>query len=90
MQLSRLISGPWRREPGMRQTPESRRRQASVRSLLTDDHWRYSWHETGEEELYHLAEDPREYHNLAYDANHQGQIGEYRAGSALGSVVPGM
>jgi arylsulfatase A-like enzyme len=44
---------------------------------IVDHEWKYAWYsQTGEEQLFHLAEDPKEAHNVA--AQRPGKLAEYR------------
>jgi arylsulfatase A-like enzyme len=44
--------------------------KVSVRTIFTPDGWRYSYHSSGEQELYYLPDDQAERSNLAYEAAH--------------------
>jgi arylsulfatase A-like enzyme len=46
-------------------------------ALSTRD-WRYLRYQSGEEELYDIAHDPHEWHNLAQDQAHQAKLAELR------------
>jgi len=46
---------------------------------LSDDDWRYIRYANGDEELYHVAEDPPEWTNLATDRAHAEKLAELRA-----------
>ena len=46
-------------------------------SLRSHD-WRYIRYENGKEELYHTAEDPHEWHNLADQTEHADQLSHFR------------
>ncbi len=57
--------------------------KASDRTVLQSDHtsfslinssWRYTRYSNGEEELYNVADDPGEHHNLANDPDHRATI----------------
>lgn len=48
---------------------------ASNNTVRTED-WRYIRYADGSEELYHMAEDPNEWHNLAHDPDHAGKKAE--------------
>ena len=46
---------------------------------LTDGRWKYIFHaRDGEEQLFHLKEDPHELHNLASDTGHQRALQQWR------------
>lgn len=43
---------------------------------LTTRDWRYVRYANGDEELYDIAKDPHEWHNLAQDENHRPRLTE--------------
>jgi len=49
-----------------------------VRTIVTPDGWKYTWSTLGEDELYHLAEDPYETCNLIREPRHAARIAELR------------
>ncbi len=46
--------------------------------MVRDQAWKYIWNATAEDELYHLAEDPGELHNLAYETSGQAELTRLR------------
>jgi arylsulfatase A-like enzyme len=53
---------------------------------LRSEEWRYIRYENGKEELYHVADDPREWNNLATKPLHLKQLEEFR--SQLLAMIP--
>ncbi len=58
---------------------EKRRMQASVRTIISPDRWRYSQNTAGETELYDLNTDPGEARNLAHDPQARGRLADLDA-----------
>ncbi len=42
-----------------------------VRTIITPDGWKFNWSSIGEDELYHLADDPQETRNVAGEPQHR-------------------
>ena len=48
-----------------------------IRTLITQDGWKYSWSHRGEDQLFHLQTDPGEMNNLVNDG-HSGRVASFR------------
>jgi arylsulfatase A-like enzyme len=46
--------------------------------MVRDRRWKYVWNATAEDELYDLADDPAELHNLARDRTHAAELARLR------------
>lgn len=65
----------WQLELG---TPEelARSNSAQIRTIVTQDRWKFAWQEFGDHELYNLTDDPYETKNLARDPGQKDRMVE--------------
>ena len=74
--LSGISLAPWLANPDLKTDRAVLTTLDPGNHALTTRDWRYLRYANGDEELYDIANDPREWHNLARDDNHRPRLTE--------------
>jgi len=69
---------PWILDPELRTERHVRTMFNPGNVAISEREWRYIRYSNGEEELYHIAEDPYEWHNLASRKEHASVLERFR------------